>query len=250
MNVKYLISDSIVFEPEFNHIYCLKSGKGETVVKHDIGDNSKDILLALIDSDGCMSTEELLEEVWRKKRNIEVDVTSVRQAVSKLRKSFKLIEPEIEAIKTVPKKGYVLDVHFELMRDDLPTKSLESSNRASGYLIAICVAVTTALFSFLAYDNNAFDESPFSKVYGISIGDSNLNVVQSKHHPVDKRLLPIFSQCISQLNLFDADTVVIYSTTEDFLSLTAFYEKPIEKQITFRLILSKGVDEESKKCGF
>lgn len=250
MNVKYLISDSIVFEPEFNHIYRLNNGKNETVVKHDIGENSKDILLALINSERGMSTEDLLEEVWRKKRNIEVDATSVRQAVSKLRKSMKLLEPEIEAIKTMPKKGYVLNVHVELMTDERPCKTLGSQSRALWYLITICVAVTSVLFNLFSYNNSALDESPFSKVDSINIKSSSLNVVQSIHYPVDERLLPIFSDCISQLKLFDADTVVIYSAKEGFLSLTAFYEKPVKKQISFRLVLSKGFGEESGKCDF
>lgn len=249
MNLKYLIADYIVFCPIGNYIYSSLNVDGKEAIKYDIGDNSRDILLVLLEG-RCMSAEQLLEEVWRKQREIEVDITSVRQAVSKLRKSLKIVAPGVEVIKTVPKKGYILDVNVEVIHDELiHHESAKKEQATLPVLVSLCIIMLAFLVAFFSYYIKSPEESPFSKVVGIDLIDSGLNVVESKHHPVDKALLPLFSQCISELNLFDADTVAIYSTTEDFLSLTAFYEEPITRQVTFRLILSKGFNRESYKCG-
>ncbi|MFS1918966.1 winged helix-turn-helix domain-containing protein [Vibrio sp. 10N.286.45.E10] len=61
--------------------------------------------MELIVSGTYLSVEQLLEEVWRKQRQVEVDVTSVRQAVSKLRRSLKIVAPQVDVIKTIPKRA-------------------------------------------------------------------------------------------------------------------------------------------------
>ncbi|ABU70607.1 winged helix-turn-helix domain-containing protein [Vibrio campbellii] len=251
MSVKYLIDDCIVFEPLDSLIYTAKPNKDVKIVKYDIGDNAKDILLELIDSDGCMSAEELLEAVWRKKRNIEVDITSVRQAVSKLRKSLKLVAPEVDVIKTVPKRGYVLDVHVELFKDDRSDSNIGDSVRKRSlvnWFLFTTVALVTVSVIFLVHPSKGVWGSPFSEPEDIESHDFGMSVLQSKHHPVDKKLLPLFKQCASQLNLSSTDTVVIYATTEQFISLTAFYSKSTKEPVTFRIILPKVGDREGYKC--
>ncbi|WP_409581044.1 winged helix-turn-helix domain-containing protein [Vibrio owensii] len=103
-----------MFEPFENSIYIYRTNRKE-ITKHEIGENSKDVLLELIESKKCLSTEELLENIWRNKRKSEVDITSVRQAVSKLRKSFSFVAPEIDIIKTIPRKGYLLNAKVILL---------------------------------------------------------------------------------------------------------------------------------------
>ncbi|WP_409438345.1 transcriptional regulator [Vibrio sp. BS-M-Sm-2] len=245
MSLIYLIADCIAFDPHGKCIYRYDSFNRKQTIKYDIGDNSSDILMELIVSGTYLSVEQLLEEVWRKQRQVEVDVTSVRQAVSKLRRSLKIVAPQVDVIKTIPKKGYLFDANVELI-----SKGGNRKERAPVVvLVLLSIVMLVFLINFFSYYIKSPEDSPFSKVVGIDLVDSSLNVVQSKHHPVDKKLLPIFSKCISELNLFDADTVAIYSTTEDFLSLTAFYEEPNKRQITFRLILSKVFNKEHYKCG-
>lgn len=251
MSIRYLIDDRIVFEPLGSLIYTSNSNKDVKIIKYDIGDNAKDILLELIASDDCMSAEELLEAVWRKKRKIEVDITSVRQAVSKLRKSLKLVAPEVDVIKTVPKKGYVIDVHVELLKDDRSDLNIGSSKRKRSlvnWFLSSGVALVTVSAIFLVHTSKGLRVSPFSKPEDIALYDFGMNVLQSKHHPVDKKLLPLFKQCASQLNLSRSDTAVIYATTEEFISLTAFYSNSAKQPKTFRIILPKVEDKEGYKC--
>ncbi len=84
-----------------------------------------------------------------------------------------------------------------------------------------------------------YEDSPFVKVDSIGIDSKDLEVLQSKIHPVDKNLLPAFKRCIYQLDLLDADIIILYSTTDGFLSFSALYDGPIKHQTTFRLIRSK-----------
>ncbi len=251
MSVKYLIEGCIVFEPIDGLIYTSKTNKYVKIIKYDIGSNAKDILLELIVSDDCMSADELLEAVWRKKRKIEVDVTSVRQAVSNLRKTLKLVAPEVEVIKTVPKKGYVLDAHVELLKDDRSDLNIVISTRKRSlinWFLFTTLALVTVAAIFLVNTSKGARVSPFSEPEDIELYDFGMNVLQSKHHPVDKKLLPLFKQCVSQLNLSSVDSVVIYSTSEEFMSLTVFYSKSTKQPETFRMILPKVGDREGYKC--
>ncbi len=149
---KYLIADCIIFEPNSNSIYRYPIAKGGDSVEYDIGDNSKDILLVLVERDGCISAEELLQEVWREKRKIEVDITSVRQAVSKLRKSLSVIAPDIEIIKTVPKAGYVLNAQVTLIKNELIVKSDENKIKVKNVYLQ-CVWLRFYVLSYLLFFN-------------------------------------------------------------------------------------------------
>lgn len=250
MSIKYIIGDCVVFEPADNCIYGIVNGKEEASVKYDIGDNSKDILLELINRGDFISPEDLLQEVWRNKRKIEVDVTSVRQAVSKLRKSLRVVAPELEVIKTVSRRGYILDVHVEQLKETLESERVEHKGRATRYFLSTFFIIISAFSVLLAYYNlnDRPMESPFSEIDGIDEDMFDFKIVQSKYNPIDKSLLPLFIKCSSQLDLLNADTIVIYATTKEFLSLTAFYEKPSKKQITFRLILPIRDEMETYEC--
>ncbi len=255
VNKRYLIAGSIVFEPDSRHIYSSNKMTEHIAVKYDLGENSKEILLALIESDTCMSPEELLEEVWRRKKQIEVDITSVRQSVSKLRKNLKIVEPKIDIVKTIPRKGYFLDADVELIKDEvIHTEAVKKKEVKRTHLLKICMALAV-LVAFLAlfsiYHSQAqSDESIFSEVENMGLNDSDLKVMQSKDHPVDQSLLPFFRGCISQLKLLDAETVIIYSNAEGVISLTAFYEKPIKKSTTYRFILTKSFGKGRGECVF
>lgn len=250
VNKRYLIAGSIVFEPDSRHIYRSNKMTEHIAVKYDLGENSKEILLALIESDTCMSPEELLEEVWRRKKQIEVDITSVRQAISKLRKNLKLVEPKIEIVKTIPRKGYFLDADVELIKNGpIHTEAVENKEykRSNLLKLSILLVVFYALF-FIYHRQKQPEESVFSEVENMNLTD--LKVMQSKDNPVEQSLLPFFRGCISQLKLLDAETVIIYSTTEGVISLTAFYETPIKKATTYRLVLIKNIDKGGSECVF
>jgi DNA-binding winged helix-turn-helix (wHTH) protein len=251
MSVKYLIEDHIVFEPGGNLIYASKTNKGVKIVKYDIGDNAKDVLLELIDSDDFMSAEELLEVVWREKRKTEVDISSVRQAVSKLRKSLKLVDSEVDVIKTVPNKGYRLDVRVELFKDNRSDLNIDNGVRKRNlinWFFYTTVALVTVVAIFLVHPSKGARVSPFSEPEDIELYDFGIKVLQSKRHPVDQKMLPLFKRCVSQLNLSSVDNVVIYSTSEEFMSLTVFYSKSTKQPETFRMILPKVGDREGYKC--
>ncbi|WP_372384921.1 transcriptional regulator [Vibrio sp. BS-M-Sm-2] len=141
MSLIYLIADCIAFDPHGKCIYRYDSFNRKQTIKYDIGDNSSDILMELIVSGTYLSVEQLLEEVWRKQRQVEVDVTSVRQAVSKLRRSLKIVAPQVDVIKTIPKKGYLFDANVELIS--------KGGNRKERAPVVVLVLLSIVMLVFL-----------------------------------------------------------------------------------------------------
>lgn len=256
MSKKYLIDDSVVFEPDSNHLYKCDGKDSFAPIKYEIGENSKDVLLTLIENSGqYVSAEELLEQVWRKNKNVEVDVTSVRQAVSKLRKILKLVEPEIQVIKTVSKKGYCLSVKVKPITDDLNYKISSGFNGVK----VICKFAFFILLIFLPialfiYSNKWYlhDSPVFTEIKGIDLYDGKVKLMQNKYHPIDKEVLPFFVNCLSNLGLEikRIDNVVIYSTSERNFSVIVFFNDLENKALTYRFILADSFGKERVKCDF
>ncbi|WP_045384375.1 winged helix-turn-helix domain-containing protein [Vibrio campbellii] len=248
MSLSYLIAERIVFEPFNNCIYAYRVERTD-INKYDIGENSKYILLELINNKSYISKEEFLDNVWRKKRNIEVDDTSVRQAVSKLRRSLKLVAPEIEIIKTIPKKGYRLDVEVKLINKE-PRGEVVVKKTKGPRLILLMACAFTVTVSQLVFSHykRGVEKTPFINLAGVKSFRSGLDVFRPELHRFDEDHIRLAEQCIAKLNLSEADTIVVDTTTKEYLSLTVFYESPIKRHVTIRLVLPKNSGEESYQC--
>ncbi|RKF18492.1 hypothetical protein DBZ36_08770 [Alginatibacterium sediminis] len=98
----YRLSNLLSFEPLKQQLY---DENGEVV--QTLGNNEAKALMILIDRrDQIVTRERLQEEVWRK-QGLEVDDSSITQAISNLRKLLNDDSKTPQFIRTVPKKGYI-----------------------------------------------------------------------------------------------------------------------------------------------
>ncbi|CAH1536870.1 hypothetical protein THZG08_580016 [Vibrio owensii] len=93
------------------------------------------------------------------------------------------------------------------------------------------------------------DKTTFAQIEAFKSPPQGLKIIHPEQHPINKELLPLIEQCISELNTSKADTILVHSRSDSYLSFTVFYEKPIKKHYTLRLILSYSSDgKRSYKC--
>ncbi|RFS13524.1 winged helix-turn-helix domain-containing protein [Emticicia sp. C21] len=142
------------FKADFEKNTITDQSKSQT---HHLENRLISVLLLLINAKGeIVKREQMIDEVWK---NYPGGDEGLNQAISHLRKY--LDDNTKELIKTIPKKGYVLNATIEEEKSEIKeTKTLRwEVNR----LFILLILAGIIVVSFLIYQNTQAVKNHFSK---------------------------------------------------------------------------------------
>ena len=117
ISIKYKINDCII-EPRLNR--AIKAG-----VTHALEPRVMDVLTVLIKNSGkLVFREEIIKQVWK---NRAVSDSSLNRNIAKLRKLLDDQSCNLSPIKTIPKKGYMLQAEVRCLLEETEFHDSQSS---------------------------------------------------------------------------------------------------------------------------
>lgn len=213
MRATYKLLNNLYFDAHKRIVFLRKApsskNKEETL---QLGDSESEILYLLAVSATPLSKEDLLNKVWRERKKVEVDYTSVTKSISLLRKSLNSLMPGQDFIITIPKLGYILS--------EPAVEQCSNKNQPNYVLVVFYIMFIVFIFSLSVLYKPVNNNLRFERFNDIHIND--IDIIKRKGEIVSGRVLPIISVCLKRLPIQKHSTVLIHVNKDYFISLTNF----------------------------
>ena len=209
-HTQYIINGKFLFDSENYHL-CLLDGS-QTLT---LGNNEGKALCYLIEHAGEIVTREVLQQkIWRD-MGLEVDDSSLTQAISNLRKQLDDPSKSPVYIRTVPKQGYKFIAALETpSREPSPVK--KPNYRKPAVISALILFVASLLIS--QYQNTGLKLEDFKTQ---QLGSIKYHLYGENIKQLD---LQMFNNCLesfkARLAVNQLNNIAIYQTPQGNWSIS------------------------------